>query len=340
MASDNDYSIESHFDACQRGYADQKTKTTQAAQRANRELERLTQAVDVPEDLLRGVKNGNSVNFELPEEEKELANVKKLLFMNAQVSLAKSILTSLLAQDAAWEQKDFLSEPNEEEQRKRIDHYQTATRLLKSMQHGFDDAAAIDSSYFGPVWKAYVNILNTYPKSCLWGVGAFGLLGGLAGAGHVSLNIGFRGFLIALFGEASFMSGAFVLGSAAGIVAGAVLLSAIWFYQCWTRNKEVEEAEEVRAMKKKIASIAEKELSTKELLELEDLFSKVFHQPVNLARSTMCPICHEHFRADGGNSHERALKAPRCQGNHWCHQKCLRTWQFHSGSDACVICQQ
>lgn len=339
MAMLGEHCIDEQFRVCQVAYAGQKASTMKAAQVANKELERLMQVVDIPEELLDCTKNGAAPNVDMPEDEKELADVKKLLFMNTQVSLAKTILETLLAQDAAWDSRDFLSEPSEDEMKKRIVHYQTASRLLYSMQCAFYEAAALDASFFGPVWKASFDILKTYPKTCLGGVGAVGLLGALAGGGYVSLHIGFRSFLIALFGDASVATGALV-GGIAGVVGGAAVIGLIVLYQRKQRSQEQMDAEEVREMKARIAKISERQLSPDDLLELEKLFRNVFHAPLKLARTDICPICHEHFLADGGNNAEYAIKAPRCQGNHVVHQKCLREWQWRSGSDSCIICRQ
>eukprot|EP00930_Biecheleria_cincta_P094150 TRINITY_DN849_c0_g1_i1.p1 TRINITY_DN849_c0_g1~~TRINITY_DN849_c0_g1_i1.p1 ORF type:complete len:344 (-),score=80.10 TRINITY_DN849_c0_g1_i1:234-1265(-) len=334
-----DHSIERQFETCRAQYAGQKGRTMRASQDANKELKRLLQAVHVPEELLRGAKDGSPPNFEMPENAAELADVKKLLFMNTQVSLAKSILENLLAQDSAWESADFVNEPTEEQKTKRIAHYQTACRLLEAMQRAFEDAAGIDSSLFGPVWQASIDILKEYPKACFGGVGAAGLVGALAGGGHVSLHIGFRAFLTATFGEATLGTGA-LAGGLAGVVIGGVVIGLIVLYQRWTKNKEEADAEELRVMKQKIAKIGQQELSQKELLELEDLFIKAFQRPMNLARKDVCPICLDHFRADGGNSAEWPIKAPRCVGDHMVHQKCLRTWQWKSADDTCILCRQ
>jgi len=278
---------------------------------------------------------------EMPENEQELADMKKLLFMNTQVSIAKSILSNLLAQDAAWDNCDFFSEPTVEQKKTRIDHYQTACKLLYSMQLAFGEAAAIDSSLFGPVWQKSVDVLKAYPKTCLGVIGTAGLAGALTGAGYVNLYIGFKAFLTATFGKATLATGAFV-GGLAGVVATGALIAIITLYQRWSMSKEEADVEELLAMKARISKIAQQELSQKDLLELDDLFRKAFHQPMTLARNEHCPICLEHFRADGGNTAEYAVKAPGCTGNHLVHQKCLLSWCLSScdANAACVICRQ
>lgn len=327
------------MDVCKECYDKQKVKTSRAARIAKTELDNLIEAASIPEAQLRGGKCGSAPNFNMPDDEQELANVKKLLFVNAQVSVAQSILQSLVAQDATWEHSDFLSEPTEAEQNVRIGHYQKASHLLSSMEKAFVQAAAIESKFFGPIWKASMDILKAYPETCAAGVGAGGLLGALSGGGLVTLNIGFRSFLISLFGEAGVLSGALVGGIAGVILAGSVV-ALIAIYQRSKRSQEEMEVEDLRLMKQRIAKIATQELCQSDLVELEDLFSKAFYQPMKLAVDAFCPICLDHFRADGGNNSERAIKAPNCQGEHMVHQKCLRDWQWQSGCDRCVLCRQ
>lgn len=332
-------SVSDQYSVCRAAYGLQKERTKRAAQNAKSELDRLAQTVNIPKESLEGAKDG-ALNLQLPENEQELADAKKLLFMNTQVGLAQSILQNLLAQDAVWENQDFLYSPSEEQQQTRIEFYQPACKLLRSMELAFNEAAAIESSLFGPVWQASMDILKAHPKTCAGIVGGAGLLGALSGSGLVKLHIGFRGLVAYIVGgEATAASGALIMGMGAVVAVGAVI-AIIALYQRSQISKDEAVAEELRAMKEKIKKIAQQELRHTDLLELDDLFSKAFHQPMRLALDEYCPVCHDHFRADGGNSAERAITSPNCVGDHMVHQKCFREWQLKSGSDSCIICRQ
>ena len=65
-------------------------------------------SVNIPEEKLRNVTCGKDVDFEMPEDETELAAVKKLFFVNTQVSIAQAVFQSLIAQDATWEYREYL----------------------------------------------------------------------------------------------------------------------------------------------------------------------------------------------------------------------------------------
>jgi hypothetical protein len=335
-------SIEDQFLHCRSLYNAQKGKTARAAQDAKAELERLIDSLDMSERQvaqLRKAKSGDSLNLNLPEDDAKCADLKKLLFVNTQISLAHSIMETLLARDFAWDHADFLKAPDEQQMAARVPIYQQAIRLLFAMEMAFREAACIESKFFAPIWEASVNIVKTYPKTCLGGIAAGGLLGALGGAGVVSLHIGWRALLVSLCGEASALSGA-IVGGVAGVVICGAAVALVALYQHAKGEKSTDAAADLRDMKEKIAKIADKGLNVDELIQLEDLFSKAFKDPVRLALDEYCPICLMHFVADGGNESERAIKTPNCQGNHMVHRRCLRDWQFQRGDDTCIICRQ
>jgi len=329
-----------HLNVCKEFYEKQKQTTSRAAKNAKIELQNLIQTASIPETLLRSAKPGSPPNFEMPEDPKELADVKKLLFLNTQVALAESIITSLFAQHATWERRDFLNTPTEVEERARIGYYQKANQLLQVMEDSFTEVVCVNSKFFGPIWKASLDIIKTYPKTILKGVGAAGLVGALAGSGLVPLHVGFRALVAMVFGEASALGGALV-GGVVGVIAAGAIVAIIALHQRQQRTETEVEAEDLRLMKERIARIAEQDLAQDDLTELEDLFDKAFREPLRLARDDEhCPICLEHFVANGGSKAERAIKAPNCAGNHMVHRKCLQDWQRQSGSGLCILCRQ
>lgn len=331
-----------HLNICKEYFEVRKKATSQAAKNAKIELQNLIQTANIPETLLLSAKPGSPANFEMPEDPGELADVKKLLFLNTQVSLAESIITSLFAQCAAWERRDFLNTPTDDEEQLRIAYYQKANELLRIMELSFKEVLCVDSKFFGPIWKASLNIIKTYPERCLGAVGAAGLLGALAGSGLVPLHIGFRALLTCVFGEATALSGALAGGVLGVIVAGAIV-AIIALRQRRQRTETDVEAEDLRLMKQRIARIAGQDLNLAQgdLIQLENLFDKAFRDPLRLARDDEhCPVCLDHFVANGGSNAERAIKAPNCQGNHMVHRKCLQDWHRESGCGACIICRQ
>jgi hypothetical protein len=335
-------SLEDQFLHCRSLYNSQKDKTAKAARDAKAELERLIQSVDMSEGQvaqLRKAKSGDRLNLNLPEDDAKCADLKKLLFVNTQISLAHSIMQTLLARDATWQCADFLEVPDEQQMAARVEIYQQAIRLLFAMEMAFREAACIESKFFAPIWEASVNIIKNYSKTCLGGTAAGGLLGALGGAGVVHFHIGWQALLASLCGEASALSGAIVGGVAGVLICGAIV-ALIALYEHAKGKKNTDAAADLCDMKDKISKIADKGLNVDELIQLEDLFSKAFKDPVRLALDESCPICLMHFRADGGSESERAIKAPNCQGNHMVHRRCLRDWQFQSGDDTCIICRQ
>jgi len=330
-----------NFLHCKDVYVAQKKETLQAIKILKAELENLMKFINIPEEKLQNVTIGKDVEFNMPENEMELAAVKKLLFVNTQVSIAQAVLQNFIAQDASWELREYIytDDLTEEEMQTRTKYYQKAAKLLSAVAGSFMESAFIDSKYFVPIWKASVDIIKAYPKSCLGAVGVAGLIGALSGEGLVILHMGFRAFLIAVFGESSALYGALV-GGAAGIIIGACVVGLIAIHQRRTRSKDEAEANDLRLMRERIAKIAAKELQLNDLVELDNLWTKVFCQPMKLALDVCCPICHEHFRAAGGTYLERAVHTPNCTGNHMVHWSCQQAWQCESGSDTCVICRQ
>jgi len=339
----DEYSLEDQFRLCRDEYAGQKQLTIRAAQQANRELERLLSHVQLPEQFVSSMKSGTNDMTDIPEGKENMPEVKKLLFINTQVHVAKSILDNLLAQDVAWDSTDFLGEPDDDTKRKRIGHYQAAAHIMVSIEVSFRHAVGIDTNLFSVVWTAYkesMATLSEHPLIVGGAVGGAAVLGALVGGGVVTLHVGFKAMLISIFGKATFLEGALV-GGVAGLILAGIVVGVIHMYQQCNRSHEEKEAAELSAAKERIAKICQQDVqfSRADLDSLQELFEKAFQRPVMISQEHECAFCLEHFPADGGDNRSKPVKAPRCRGHHMLHAHCLEQWVRSSHDDRCIVCR-
>lgn len=272
--------------------------------------------------------------------EQERAELHKIFFMSSQVAAAEAVIAQLSAQQAAW--NSSFDTPDVQTQEEQLQFYEEATKLLRSMQQSFADVVRIDSKLFGPIWKASMELVKTHPKTLGGIVGGGALFGALAGAGALHLHIGFHGFLVAMFGSgAGACVGGALLGGVAGLLVGAVIVGTIVVYEHSKKTPTDKRAEELKNMKERISQIAKKDkFISHDLTELRNLFDNAFCQPMVMALKDMeCPVCLDHFPADGGTDSECPMKSPNCEGNHMVHRKCLHAWQQQCGNMRCIMCR-
>lgn len=278
--------------------------------------------------------------------EEDRAEIKKLFFLSGQVHASQNIIVALTSQEAVWQQREFITTTTLEEALRQQEFYEHATNILQTFERAFNNAACLPSSVFGAVFNEYIGYLENHATEIAMGTVPMAGIGALAGTTPVpgavglALHVGFKSFLISTFGYSSVFLGA-IVGGLAALVGAGIIVGMMVIYQRCTMTSSEAEAENLRLTRQRISDISKKTIDIEALKKLQNLFEDAFYKPMQLPlEDIVCPICLDHFPADGGNSSERPSKAPNCQGEHMVHRKCLHMWQSASGRISCVMCRQ
>lgn len=316
-----------------RRYENQMALTRTAARQVRQELDNLKQAY--PNQPPEGCKD-DRLN----------AAYKKIVFMSAQVTTAQALFKTMVAQDAVYQDEDFLIAPTPHEQVLRNRRYDAAANCLEVIEVSFLAVLRVRDALFVPIFDEFMTILQTHPGFVAIGTGTGAPCGGLYGAGvhhmlgvkHI-FNCGLHTWLKLTFGKA----GAVVVGGLGGVAAGFfVVCAAVGIYMAvqYTSNQEPAHDVKQQRMMADIDRISKMELSAETMQELQELFRDVFLRPV-LPIGETCPICLDPFIGDGDGDALPVTVALGCSRDHVVHLSCEREWVKSSRGDMrCVMCRQ
>lgn len=294
------------------------------------------------------------------------AEMRKLEFLTAQMSVYTEVIRILVAQVAKLELDDIAAELSQDRIVMRERFYVEATRLLRTIEESFDAALLVPLSAFSWICADFRSLIAQYPFESSGAAAAGVVMGAAAGGASALAQSGGPSVLGALLhaGNSGIVASA-ALGGIVGFFVVSMVVGLASLAHFALGRDEADGAEALNAGRRKlermIEAMRERDLPLESLTELRSLFDACFLRTVlQPDPGDTCIVCHEPLpvldsrelvatvaavATSGRDSkleatEDRPVRAPLCDAKHFLHRHCHMRWMQSSQDFRCTVCRR